>query len=300
MLIVTTAFKHFTEEKKIPFHSSFQWNFNYGNEGDFGYLPERDEYNSIKKNYKLNDFEHLLKIHPRRKVLFSSRFNLSIFNSRKKFTFLIFIQDPINKIISDYNFLCASKKNFQSDHKRLNFNLYIERLLKSKLWNKDNEHKELFDSQTDFLFYKTNIKNRNNFFKKKIIDGSLLILPIERFFDCALFLKLKQKKYFPRIIDNHFNFNDFTKIKKKLSITQVEDIKNKFKEDYSLYKISEEKLNYELKKNSNIKKIRDLENEIKFFKFFDFYHRFVSKFFNFFIVLILFFFKPFIKKFFIK
>ncbi len=49
MLIVTTAFKHFTEEKKIPFHSSFQWNFNYGNEGDFGYLPERDEYNSIKK-----------------------------------------------------------------------------------------------------------------------------------------------------------------------------------------------------------------------------------------------------------
>ena len=64
MLIFTTSFKHFTEEVKIPFHNSFQMNFNYGNDGDFKYLPERDEFNSILKNYKTDkslDMEYIVK-----------------------------------------------------------------------------------------------------------------------------------------------------------------------------------------------------------------------------------------------
>ena len=87
MLIITTSFKHFTEEYKFHYHNSFQMNFNNGKEGDFLVFPERDEFNSILKNYNSQEFEHLIKIHPRRKVLFSPRFDLSILNSKENLFF---------------------------------------------------------------------------------------------------------------------------------------------------------------------------------------------------------------------
>tara|TARA_X000000950_G_scaffold288388_1_gene404900 strand:- start:44711 stop:45631 length:921 start_codon:yes stop_codon:yes gene_type:complete len=280
MLILTTSFKHFTEEYKIPYHNSFQMNFNHGKEGNGLYLPERDELNSIKKNYNKKEFEHLIKIHPRRKVLFSSRFDFSILDSERKFIFLVFIEDPINKIINDYQYLCYSKKNFQINVKNLSLKLYIKKLLSNKLWQSKNEHRELFVKQTDFLFHNVTQsikKDKIKYLNKKIENGNLIILPIERFFDCSLFLRKKYNNYFPRIYDFSFKFDFLKNKKKEISEDLIRKIEKKFKEDFIMYQQSNDRLSNQLKLLNDKKNYKELKVEIRFDKIFKFYHIKISK-----------------------
>jgi len=301
MLILTTSFKHFTEEVKIPFHNSFQMNFNYGNEGDFKYLPERDEFNSILKNYNSQEFEHLMKIHPRRKVLFSPRFDLSILNSKRNFIFLVFIQDPVNKIICDYEYLSSSQKNFQIEMKRMSLKLYIKKILENKLWKNNNEHRNLFEKQTDFLFYNTNHiikKNKIKFLNKKITTGNLILLPIENFFECAFFLKMKYKDYFPQIYDNDFKFNNLKKKRNDISSDLLKIIKKKFQDDFYIYEESKNRLFKEINLVSNKKVYKELKAETKFQNIYSFFHKIVNKFFAYLITFFMLFFRPFIKRYF--
>ena len=91
------------------------------------------------------------------------------------------------------------------------------------------------------MFYNTNHiikKNKIKFLNKKITTGNLILLPIENFFECAFFLKMKYKDYFPQIYDNDFKFNNLKKKRNDISSDLLKIIKKKFQDDFYIYEES--------------------------------------------------------------
>ena len=144
-----------------------------------------------------------------------------------------------------------------------------------------------------------NVKNKINYIKGKINQNSLVILPMERFFDCSIFLKNFYPDYFPNIYDDNFFKLDFKNTKQMISKNLKIKIDNYLLEDQNIYDLANKSLDQRMTKTSKKLIAKKLKCEIKYKCYYKKYSNFLSKIINFSVKILLFFSRPILKKYFL-